>query len=307
MFRVVVSGANSFIGLELIKQLSNKNYYIYALVRKDASNVNVLKHYKNVEVIYYTLDTIMELEKVIGVSCDIFIHLAWAGIRGVKRNDEIIQRKNFEWACDAFELARLLSCEIFVTAGSQAEYGNVQGKIIKESTLGNPVTQYGKYKEKFYRFLRDQASVCGIRIIEPRFFSLYGPYDYSGSLITTLIKKMKKDEVCNLTKAENWWNYLYVSDAANAVIKLIEKQECEGIFNVASDDSRLLREYVEEIREILGSNSNIVYGALPYPQGGKIDLLVDISKITTVTDWRALVEFDDGIQYTNDFLEEKRS
>lgn len=75
-------------------------------------------------------------------SCDAFFHLAWTGTVGAARNDMFQQNKNVEYALEAVELAASLGCKIFVGAGSQAEYGRVEGKLCADTPVF-PENGYG--------------------------------------------------------------------------------------------------------------------------------------------------------------------
>lgn len=61
-------------------------------------------------------------------------------------------------------------------------------------------------------------------LLEPRFFSLYGPNDYEGTMIISVLKKMLKDLSCDLTECIQIWDFLYIDDAIDALVILIEKQ-----------------------------------------------------------------------------------
>ena len=56
---------------------------------------------------------------------DAFFHLGWDGTFGDSRNDMALQTQNIRYTLDAVELAKQLGCQVFVGAGSQAEYGRV--------------------------------------------------------------------------------------------------------------------------------------------------------------------------------------
>lgn len=53
--------------------------------------------------------------------------------------------------------------------------------------------------------------------MEPRFFSLYGPYDFEGTLVMSTLKKLMGNEPCDLTKCIQQWDFLYIDDAIEAL------------------------------------------------------------------------------------------
>ena len=110
------------------------------------------------------------------------------------------------------------------------------------------------------------------------------------------MKKMKRNESIQVTACTQLWDYLYVEDAARAMVKFAEV-DCEnGIYNVASGNIRPLKEYVEEIRDVIGSESLIEYGAKSYGPDGPIDLQPNNSKVVKSLDWKVETTFAEGIK-----------
>ena len=95
---------------------------------------------------------------------------------------------------------------------------------------------------------------------------MYGAKDHPWSMIMQCLQKMQTNERIELSACTQNWNYVYVDDAAKMIIGLCNAymQQPEipsGIYNIASVDTRLLKEFVEEMRTITGTQSEIVYGA----------------------------------------------
>lgn len=307
MYNVVVSGANSFIGMSLINQLSQRGYNVYALVRNQTDRSTILSKFNHVKIVYYSLDRIEDIADQIPYGCDIFVHLAWRGIRGWERDNGQLQKNNGKWAVRTLETAVALGCNIFMEAGSQAEYGITGNSLITEQMPCNPVTEYGKRKYEFYQYLTAHAETYGLRVLEPRFFSLYGPYDYENTLIMSLLKKFNDNLECPLTPGIQWWDFLYISDAVNAMIKLLENGNCQGAFNIAYGESQPLKHFIEQMRNILAAKSRLCFGAVPYPLEGKIDLRVSIDTICNQTRWKPEITFQEGIKLTQKYLYSERA
>ena len=70
-----------------------------------------------------------------------------------------------------------------------------------------------------------------------------------------------------LTQSVQMWDYLFIDDACDALIKLIDSG-ASGAFNFASGDCRQLKDYVLEMRQVLHSRSELRFGAVPYPPTG---------------------------------------
>ncbi|MDD3048712.1 MAG: NAD(P)-dependent oxidoreductase [Bacilli bacterium] len=295
MKNIIITGATSFIGLNLINKLLEKDYNIFAIVRNNSSNINKLPKSKKLQTIELNMNEVSKLNNIIKEKCDIFVHLAWDGTRGKTRDDKELQEKNYQYSIDAINVSQKLGCDTFVGAGSQAEYGLYNCEV-SELTPCNPVTEYGKAKLKL---CNDGYSLCkknNISFKWPRFFSLYGIEDYEGMLIISMIDKMLLNEAVNLTECVQMWNYLYIKDAIKALIKLIESKDLEGIYNFGSNDTRELKKYIEELTDILQTKSEIIYGAVPYPNTGMVSIHPNIKKLEKEINWKPEISFEEGIK-----------
>lgn len=48
------------------------------------------------------------------------------------------------------------------------------------------------------------------------------------------------------------WNFLYVQEAAQILVKLLLGKVPAGVYNVAGEDTRPLKSYIEEVYELCG-------------------------------------------------------
>ena len=290
MQNIVVTGANCFIAKPLIKLLSQKGYHIYAVVRDGSSYVC---EDVNVQMIHLNFDEYYKLADIISQPCFAFFNFTWDGTRGESRNDELRQLKNYENSILTYNTAKILGCEYFVGAGSQAEYG-VLNKKISETDQPEPNTAYGRYKLLFTNYLQSQADVDSIKFLMPRFFSLYGYGDYKNTLVEMSINKMLNNEDCDYTQAIQNWNYLYIDDCVKALVYLMENG-FEGVFNFGSTETYKLKDYVKMIKSVLGSKSKLNFGAIPYPSTGMVSIDPDISKLIQ-TGFNEFTPFCEGIR-----------
>lgn len=293
--RVIVTGASGFVGRWLIKALKEAKHQCTAIIRPEQKSV--LKsdyNFMNVGLVCLEMKEYDLIGSIVPDS-DCLINLAWDGSRGADRMNPKIQENNYLCTLKAIKSMQNTSCKCIVTAGSQAEYGLISGKI-KETTKPEPNTEYGKYKLKLYEDARDICERIGIRLIEPRFFSLYGPYDTEKTLIISILRRMLLGKICNLTKSVQMWDFLYIEDAMEALISLIISDASGGVYNFASGDCRMLKSFIEEMKTVSGSSSFINYGAVPYPSSGMVSIEPDISKLINTIGWSPRTSFNEGIK-----------
>lgn len=280
MKNIIITGATSFIGINILKELKNNEYNIYAIIRPNSINKDKLNEFSNLKIIELDQREIENL-KLYLKKVDICIHLAWEGTRVPERYDEKIQEQNYINSVKTFEAVTALGCDVFLGTGSQAEYGFVND-IITEETETNPNTEYGKFKLKTCLELEKKALENNIRFIWGRIFSVYGEGDYENTLIMSTLRNMKKNKDVNMTEGKQYWNYIYIKDLSKIIINLIFNKEAKGIFNLASNDTRPLKEYILDMKKALNSKSKINFGVIPYRQEGIVNIKPSILKLNNI-------------------------
>lgn len=293
MKRIVITGASGFIGVHLIHAWLREQAQIYAVIRPNSKNAELIPISERVHIIECAMADYERLSDWIA-DADCFYHLAWEGARAPLRDNDALQKKNFECSVKAMEAAKRMGCQFFLGSGSQAEYGSTSG-IVYEHSPCNPTTAYGREKLHTHDVLQRLAEDYGMRFIWTRIFSIFGPHDYPGTLIMSALEKMRKNEAIEMTAGTQFWDYLYVEDAANAM-KLFALQDCEdGIYNVASGEYRPLNQYLTAMKLVLGSESELKFGVIPYGSNGPVNLTPSVEKMKKAICWQPKVPFEDGI------------
>ena len=294
--RIVISGATSMIGAALANKLLDNNHEVVAVVRLNTKKIETINKSQNLSVVECNMEDYAELNSLIQGKVDVAVSTAWNGTRGADRNNRELQEENYKNSVSFLNIMLSKGCKKFLTAGSQAEYGLWTSKEkLKEDIIPTPNTEYGKYKLKFYEYAKDYCKSNGCILIEPRFFSLYGPKDYEGTLVISTLKKMFENKPCELTECIQLWDFLYIDDAIDGLVKLLENDVSEGVYNFGSGYSAPLKEYIMEMKEITNSDSELHYGAIPYPATGIVNVNPDVSKLINCG-WAPKVSFADGIK-----------
>lgn len=288
--KLVITGANSFIGKRLA-QVAKDNGDDLVLVMRPGREGQYVPAGSNVLALDFT--DYSHLGNLAG-PCDCFVHLAWSGTRGSARMDTALQVQNLEASLQAVRSMLKAGCRRVVTAGSQAEYGPHSGQISEESEC-RPNTEYGKAKLNFYIRTAQLCRNRGVEYKEPRFFSLYGPDDFSGTMIVSILHNMRKNSPCELTECVQNWDFLYVDDAIDALYRLCARACSNGVYNFGSGDTRQLKEYVLEMAKITQTKSELRFGAVPYPETGMVTLWPDVSRLMREVNWTPQTSFERGI------------
>ena len=308
--RVIITGATGTIGMALIRKCIEDDVEAVVLANPDSSRLSRLPDDPHVKVIKCGLSDLADadgdclgLEKISGSGryADAMFHLAWGGTFGDARNNRGLQQQNAKYAEGAAKLAGRLGCDVFVGAGSQAEYGRVSG-VISASTPCAPENEYGRAKLEAGIATRRLCAQLSIRHIWPRILSIYGPYDGEKTMIMSLISSLLEGAVPPLTKGEQMWDYLFADDAADALMLLARKGRDGCIYPIGSGVARPLREYIETIRDVIDPQLKLGFGQVPYSDKQVMHLCADISELTAHTGFVPHVSFEEGAKRTVDFV-----
>lgn len=295
MKKAVITGATGSVGRAIIDKLVQENVDVTVLYHDGSKRIDSVPTNRLIKKIRCSLDEMKDFTPSEN-DFDVFYHLAWAGTTGAARDDAELQLKNIEYTLDAVNLAKRMGCRKFIGAGSQAEYG-LCDKPLTPDTPTFPFTGYGIAKLAAGRLGMLHCRNLGIDFAWIRILSVYGKYDPENSVIKSAIRKFTANEKAEFSKGEQLWDFLSARDAATAFYlvggddKHKEKTYCLG-----SGKAAPLREYIEKIHELCGSNSEIDFGAIPYSSNQVMFLQADISELTHDTGFVPSVSFESGIK-----------
>ena len=300
--RAVVTGATGAVGMALLSELEKNQVETLVLCRSGSRRNGRIKESKYIKKVECSMDELASFNT--DEKYDVFYHFAWEGTTGASRNDMYLQNRNVKYALDAVRLAARLGCSVFVGAGSQAEYGRVEGSLTP-STPAFPENGYGIAKLTAGRMCAIEAKSLGIRFVWARILSIYGPYDTENSMVMSTVIKLRRGERPLFTAGEQIWDYLYSKDGARALYLLGATQKAEGVYCLGGGRPRMLREYICAIRDAASPSAQLGLGEIPYAENQVMYLCADIDKLTADTGFEPRYDFESGIRETVEWYDKE--
>ncbi|MBE6846433.1 MAG: NAD(P)-dependent oxidoreductase [Ruminococcus sp.] len=290
--RVVVTGATSMIGVALINECIANGCEVLAIVRKGTSRLSRLQNSPLIKIKECDFDSYDNMN-IDDEYYDVFYHIAWGCTSRAERDFPLAQENNIRATLSAVELAHRLGCKKFIGAGSQAEYGLVDG-VITPDTRPEPITTYGIAKLSANMLSRRMCELYKMTHIWGRIFSVYGTLDNDGTMINYAVDQFIKEEPAIFSAATQMWNYLNEKDAGKMFYLLGKSPAASGIYCIANQHSMPLRNYITALAQEYGNSAKCIFQ--PPSQEKMIGIQADISKTIEATDYIPTISFESGVR-----------
>ena len=293
MKSVLLTGATGFVGRPCIPFLVAAGYEVHAVSTQEAPHDETLPqvHWHRADL----LDPSQIAPLMAKVQPTHLLHLAWCYTRP---GQFWADADNFRWVQASLALLQEFAAiggKRVVMAGTCAEYDWDFGYCSEAHTPLRPTTLYGTCKHSMQLLLDAFASHTGISAAWGRLFFLYGPGEYSGRLVASVINSLLKGEPALCSHGEQVRDFLYSEDAAAAFVALLES-ELQGPINIASGEGTKIKDVVLRIGEIMQRPELIQLGALPSSPSEPRVLIGHNERLQSETSWRQAQSLHAGLE-----------
>lgn len=244
---------------------------------------------------------------------DIFIHLAAVvgGIGANRANPGRFFYENAVMGLNAIEAARIAGVEKFVCAGTICSYPKFTPVPFREEDFwkGYPEetnAPYGLAKKMLLVQLQAYRQQYGFNGIYLTPVNLYGPRDNfdleTSHVIPALIRKCWEAKERGVAEITVWGTgratreFLFVEDAAEAIVTAAEKYEKEEPVNLGSGAEISIRDLVELTRTLVGYQGSLRWDETK--PDGQPRRCLNTSRALAEFGWRARTSLRDGMQKT---------
>lgn len=297
MKHAVVTGANSFVGSAVVKELLAHKIMVTALCRIGRT-ANLPKS-DFLKIIYFDLS---DVEQMVLPNADILFHFAWLGGTKVDNRAKYeMQLKNAKFTVDIIRIMKKASIPRFVGAGSIMEYET----ILANQKPGNKPGLgyiYGAGKLAAHFMAQAVAAEIGIDFIWAMITNAYGSGEISTRMINTALRKCLRGEEPEFTAATQLYDFIYIDDVAKAFYAIGEKGKPFTEYLIGSGEARPLKKFLLEMREIVAPNLTFHFGNVPYTGVDLPKKLWDIKRTVSDTGFKPCVSFSEGIKRTESYL-----
>lgn len=299
----IITGATGFVGRALLRRLLADGWKVTAIVRSE-KNLILPEAEQQLQIIISDLSQISKLQKDDFWYLDentLFFHFAWDGTSGNERAEEKKQLDNVGYACDALNLAVRLKCKKFINAGSIMEYEAINCILCGNGQPGMGYI-YSSAKLSADIMLRAKALKYNIEYNNAVISNIYGPGEKSARFLNTLLRKMLINESMELTEGCQEYDFIYIDDAIEGIKLVAERGVPFWAYYIGNDKTRKLREFILDMKETLGSQSDLLFGKVASPKV-TLDYGTIGAKKLSELGFTPKISFQEGVLRTKKWVE----
>jgi nucleoside-diphosphate-sugar epimerase len=298
MARILLTGANGFLGRHCVHRLARRGHEVHAVSSKalDAnqrSAPQVRWHRADL------LDAAQTATLLSRVKPTHLLHLAWYTVPGKYWT----ATENFSWVEASFSLLQSFAehgGKRVVMAGTCAEYDWTGGLCSELTTPLTPTTVYGACKHALQLRLDAFALQTGLSAAWGRIFFLYGPHENPKRFVASIICSLLENQTPSCAAPSQRRDFLFIEDAAAAFVALLES-DVRGPVNIASGHAVELRQVISEIEDKL-QRSHVIDLDVKRRTPDDPPLLVgDVNRLQKEVDWIPHFDLAQGLSLTIDW------
>lgn len=305
MKKVIITGADGFIGSNLIKKLGEEGIEVWAIIYPKHNFKTRIEKYTNVHCIECELSELKNHVREFPIGVDVFYHFAWQGVNANDRNNMDLQLENINLCLECIRFAKLLSAKKFILPGSTSEY-LYYGHPIDENALPSPQNAYGSVKVAVRYLATRYAAECNLGFIYTVITGIYAADRRDNNVLFYTIDKLLRKERPSLTRLEQLWDYVNIKDVTEALYLIGEYGKNGEFYAIGKGDNQPLYNYIEIIRRNIDQDAEIGIGDIPYAGNKLPSSCIDISKLHQDTGYIPKVEFKDGIREVIEQIREEK-
>jgi GDP-L-fucose synthase len=296
--RIVVTGGTGFLGTHLSTALADAGYRsVSAIGSRDYD----LTHETQVESMLAELrpEAVVHLAAVVG------------GIGANRRSPGTFFYQNLMMGSLLMEHARRRGVRRFLSVGTICSYPKFTPVPFREEELWNGYPEetnapYGLAKKMLLVQSQAYRQEFGFDAVNVMLVNLYGPGDNfdpeTSHVIPALIRKCVDAAERGDGSVEVWGSgkatreFLYVEDAAEAIVRAFERLTDSEPVNVGAGSEISIRDLAMQIAELCGFRGKLVWD--PTKPDGQPRRCLDTSRARDLLGWSARTPFREGLSRT---------
>lgn len=300
--RCLVTGGAGFLGSHLCERLLADGHEVICLDNFFTGRRINVEHFRgnpNFELVRHdvTEPILLEVDRIFNLACPASpIHYQFNPVKTIKTS--------VMGAINMLGLAKRVHARILQASTSEV-YGDPDVHPQTEDYWGNvnPIgirSCYDEGKRVAETLFMDyhRQNHVDIRIV--RIFNTYGPRMLSndGRVVSNfIVQALRGEDITIYGSGEQTRSFCYVSDLVEALVRMMDQDDCIGPVNIGNPHEFTMLELAEKVIALTHSKSKISFLSLPGDDPKKRK--PDISRAKrALSGWEPTVELEEGLEKT---------
>ena len=305
LMRILITGGAGFLGSHLADRLLEDGNEIICMDNLfTGSKRNIVHLMQNPNFEFLRHDVIdpfkLEVDQIYNLACPASpAHYQYNAIKTIKTS--------VMGAINCLGLAKRVNARVFQASTSEV-YGDPEVHPQPESYWGsvNPIgirSCYDEGKRCAETLFFDYHRQNGVDIRIVRIFNTYGPRmsPQDGRVVSNfIVQALRGEDITIFGDGSQTRSFCYYSDLIDGFVRLMEQDKLEGPVNIGNPGEFTMLELAEKVMHLTGTQSKIVYEALPEDDPKQRQPDIELAK--TELGWEPRVSLDEGLVETIDYF-----
>ena len=305
LMRILITGGAGFLGSHLADRLledGNEIICMDNLFTGSKRNIAHLVQNPNFEFLRHdVIDPFkLEVDQIYNLACPASpVHYQYNAIKTIKTS--------VMGAINCLGLAKRVNARVFQASTSEV-YGDPEVHPQPESYWGsvNPIgirSCYDEGKRCAETLFFDYHRQNGVDIRIVRIFNTYGPRmsPQDGRVVSNfIVQALRGEDITIFGDGSQTRSFCYYSDLIDGFVRLMEQDKLVGPVNIGNPGEFTMLELAEKVIHLTGTQSRIVYEALPEDDPKQRQPDIELAK--TELGWEPRVSLDEGLVETIDYF-----
>jgi UDP-glucose 4-epimerase len=290
--RILVTGANGFIGAHLCRRLCLEGAEVHAVYRSQRPVDAGDQRWWQAD-----LADLEAVKKIVGQARpEVIFHLA-SHVKGAPGLEHVLPtfRSNLQSTINLLSVAAETNCRRVVLTGSLAEPEVENGETF-------PSAPYAAAKWAASGYARMFHALYKLPVLIARVFMVYGPAQIDlTKLIPYVTLSLLQGKTPKISSGERLVDWIYVSDVVNGFLALAQASDVDGAtLDLGSGSLVSIRDIVQQLAATIGGGINPEFGALR-------DRPLEPTRIAKTAEtfarigWKPQVALQEGLERTVDW------
>ena len=303
--RILITGGAGFLGSHLADRLLEDGHEIICMDNLfTGSKRNIAHLMQNPSFEFFRHDVTdpfkLEVDQIYNLACPASpVHYQYNAIKTIKTS--------VMGAINCLGLAKRVNARVFQASTSEV-YGDPEVHPQPESYWGsvNPIgirSCYDEGKRCAETLFFDYHRQNGVDIRIVRIFNTYGPRmsPQDGRVVSNfIVQALRGEDITIFGDGSQTRSFCYYSDLIDGCVRLMEQDKLVGPVNIGNPGEFTMLELAEKVIHLTGTQSRIVYEALPEDDPKQRQPDIELAK--TELGWEPRVSLDEGLVETIDYF-----